>query len=63
MQTVQVFDTWVTTPDSTLHFDVMTADQSTAFRLANAYLAAQGHTTISVTAVPVLPCRTVGPVQ
>jgi hypothetical protein len=25
MQTVQVFDTWVTTPDSTLHFDVMTA--------------------------------------
>ena len=64
MQTVRVFDTWVTTPDSTLHFDVMTADQSTALRLANAYLAAQGHTTISVTrGVPVLPCRAVGPVQ
>ena len=50
MQTVRVFDTWVTTPSSTLHFDVMTADQATALRLANAYLAAQGHTTISVTA-------------
>ncbi len=50
MQTVHVFDTWVTTPDRTLHFDVMTGDQATALRLANAYVAAQGHTTVSVTA-------------
>ena len=50
MQTVRVFDTWVNTPDRTLHFDVMTADQATALRLANAYVAAQGHPTVSVTA-------------
>ena len=50
MHTVHVFDTWVTTSDHTLHFDVMTADHATALRLANAYVAAQGHTTVSVTA-------------
>lgn len=50
MQTVHVFDTWVKTPHHTLHFDVMTADHATALRLANAYVAAQGHATVSVTA-------------
>ena len=49
MQTVKVFDTWVKTPAQTLHFDVMTSDEATALRLANAYVAAQGHPTVSVT--------------
>jgi uncharacterized protein DUF2024 len=50
MQTVKVFDTWVKAAGQTLHFDVMTSDQATALRLANAYVAAQGHTAVAVTA-------------
>ena len=50
MQTVKVFDTWVKAAGRTLHFDVMTSDEATALKLANAYLAAQGHAAISVTA-------------
>ena len=50
MQTVHVFDTWVTTPEHTLHFDVMTADLATALKLATAYVAATGHTSVSITA-------------
>jgi hypothetical protein len=50
MDTVKVFDTWVKTPSRMLHFDVMTRDESSALRLANAYVAAQGHPAISVTA-------------
>jgi hypothetical protein len=50
MKTVHVFDTWVKTADRTLHFDVMTGDQATALRLANAYVASRGHATVSVTA-------------
>lgn len=49
MDTVKVFDTWVEVPGKTLHFDVMTGDQATALRLANAYVAAQGHAAIAVT--------------
>lgn len=50
MHTVKVFDTWVKTAGRMLHFDVMTSDETTALRLANAYMAAQGHPAVSVTA-------------
>lgn len=50
MQTVKVFDTWVKGSGQLLHFDVMTRDEATALRLANAYVAAQGHRDVSVTA-------------
>jgi len=47
---LKVFDTWVEVPGKTLHFDVMAGDQATALRLANEYVAAQGHAAIAVTA-------------
>lgn len=47
---LKVFDTWVEVPGKTLHFDVMTGDLETALRLANEYVAAQGHAAIAVTA-------------
>lgn len=50
MDVLKVFDTWVEVPGKTLHFDVMTGDETTALRLANAYVAAQGYETIAVTA-------------
>lgn len=50
MQSVKVFDTWVKAAGRMLHFDVMTSDETTALRLANAYVAAQGHAAVSVTA-------------
>ena len=50
METLKVFDTWVDVPGKTLHFDVMTGDQATALRLANAYLVALGHQMMAVTA-------------
>jgi uncharacterized protein DUF2024 len=50
MHTVKVFDTWVQASGQLLHFDVMTRDETTALRLANTYLAAQGHGDIIVTA-------------
>ncbi len=50
METVNVFDTWVKTDGRMLHFDVMTSDEATALRLANAYVAIQGHVAVSVTA-------------
>lgn len=50
MHTVKVFDTWVKAAGRMLHFDVMTGDETTALRLANAYVAAQGHPAVSVTA-------------
>jgi Domain of unknown function (DUF2024) len=50
METVKVFDTWVNGSGQTLHFDVMTRDEATALRLANAYVAALGHAAVSVTA-------------
>ncbi len=50
MQTVKVFDAWVQVPAKTLRFDVMTADESTALRLANEYVAALGHDAVRVTA-------------
>lgn len=50
MDALKVFDTWVDVPGKTLRFDVMTGDQVTALRLANEYVAAQGHEAITVTA-------------
>ena len=50
MTSVKVFDTWVKVAGRMLHFDVMTSDEATAMRLANAYIAAQGHAAVSVTA-------------
>lgn len=50
MDTLKVFDTWVDVPGKILHFDVMTGDQATALRLANAHVAAQGYAAITVTA-------------
>jgi hypothetical protein len=50
MQTVKVFDTWVETSGKRLHFDVMTVDEATALKLANAYVSAQGYPTVTVTA-------------
>ena len=50
MESVKVFDTWVKASGRMLHFDVMTHDEATALRLANEYVASQGHTAISVTA-------------
>ena len=50
MDTVKVFDTWVKASGRMLHFDVMTSDEGTALRLANEYVASQGHTATSVTA-------------
>lgn len=49
MDTVKVFDTWVEVSGKMLHFDVMTGDQTTALRLANEYMAAQGYAAIAVT--------------
>jgi hypothetical protein len=50
MESVKVFDTWVKTSDRMLHFDVMTRDEPTALKLANEYVASQGHAAVSVTA-------------
>jgi hypothetical protein len=50
MDIVKVFDTWVKDRDRTLHFDVMTSDEATALRLANAYVAARGLAAGSITA-------------
>jgi hypothetical protein len=50
METVSVFDTWVTAAGQTLHFDVMTRDEATALKLAKEYVAALGHAAVSVTA-------------
>ena len=49
MQTLKVFDTWVKASGRMLHFDVMTSDETTALRLANAYVASQGYPAVSVT--------------
>jgi hypothetical protein len=50
MHTVRVFDTWVKASGRTLHFDVITRDEAMALRLANEYVASQGHAAVSVTA-------------
>jgi hypothetical protein len=50
METVKVFDTWMTAAGQTLHFDVITRDEATALKLATAYVAALGHAAVAVTA-------------
>ena len=50
MEVLKVFGAWVEVPGKTLHFDVITGDQTTALRLANAHVEAQGHPAITVTA-------------
>lgn len=47
--TVHVYDTWVEGKHGKLHFDVMTTDQDTALKLANAYLAKIGETGAMIT--------------
>jgi hypothetical protein len=47
--TVKVFDTWVNGKQGKLHFDVMTTDEATALRLANAYLASIGEADVTLT--------------
>ena len=37
--TVHVYDTWVRGKNGTIHFDVMTTDETTALKLARAHLA------------------------
>ena len=49
METIKVFDTWIKASGRMLHFDVMTSDEARALRLANEYMASQGHTAVSVT--------------
>lgn len=50
MDTVKVFDTWVESNGKTLHFDVMTTDEATALKLANAYVSSLGFQAVLVTA-------------
>jgi len=57
MDAVKVFDVWVNVPGKTLHFDVMTGDQATALRLANAHVVALGHQAVTVTAEECLFCH------
>lgn len=47
--TVHVYDTWVKGRQGTIHFDVMTTDESTALRLAKEYLAGIGEADAAVT--------------
>lgn len=50
VDTVKVFDTWVSGKQGRLHFDVMTTDEETALKLAKAYLAKIGEPEATVTA-------------
>lgn len=52
--TIHVYDTWVTGKRGTIHFDVMTTDETTALRLAKEYLASLGEADVPVT---VKECR------
>jgi hypothetical protein len=47
--TVKVFDTWVNGKGGTLHFDVMTTDETTALKLAKAYLTTIGEAAATIT--------------
>jgi Domain of unknown function (DUF2024). len=42
METVHVYDTWVTGKNGRLHFDVMTTDEDQALTLAKQYLVGIG---------------------
>jgi hypothetical protein len=58
VKTVKVFDTWVKAAGQMLHFDVMTSNEAMALKLANAYLASQGHAAVSVTTQECRFCHT-----
>ena len=47
--TIRVFDTWVQGKNGTIHFDIMTTDESTALRLAKEYLATLGEAEAVIT--------------
>ena len=47
--TIHVYDTWVTGKKDRIHFDVMTTDETTALKLAKAYLASIGEPDVPVT--------------
>ena len=49
IDTVKVFDTWVTGKGGKLHFDVMTTDQVTALKLAKQHLESIGEPDATVT--------------
>ncbi len=47
--TVQIYDTLVKGKQGTIHFDVMTTDETTALKLAKAYLASIGEADAAIT--------------
>jgi len=47
--TVHVYDTWVKGKNGTIHFDVMTMDETTALKLAQAHLASIGEAGATIT--------------
>jgi heterodisulfide reductase subunit B len=47
--TVHVYDTWVRGKNGTIHFDVMTTDETTALKLARAHLAGIGEAGATIT--------------
>lgn len=49
LDTVQVYDTWVNGKKGKIHFDVMTTDETTALKLAKAYLASIGEADAVIT--------------
>jgi len=49
IDTVKVFDTWVTGKRGKLHFDVMTTDEATALQLAKQHLERIGESGALVT--------------
>jgi hypothetical protein len=49
METVHVYDTWVTGKNGRLHFDVMTTDEDQALTLAKQYLVGIGEPNAVIT--------------
>lgn len=47
--TVHVYDTWVKGKNGTIHFDVMTTDETAALKLARAHLAGIGEAGATIT--------------
>jgi uncharacterized protein DUF2024 len=49
LDTVHVYDTLVKGKNGTVHFDVMTTDETTALKLAKAYLTGIGESDVTIT--------------
>lgn len=47
--TVHIYDTWVDGKKGKIHFDVMTTEETTALKLAQAYLASIGEADAKIT--------------